>query len=89
MRPPGSPSSYAGITLSDEGGLKRTHADPPICLATGWELRQAGGLLIGCPYMCACELVRLIGLSVALPGRRGSASLDSVFDAGRVGAAEP
>jgi hypothetical protein len=28
---PDRPSSYSGITLSDEGGLKRTHADPPIC----------------------------------------------------------
>ena len=27
---PDRPSSYSGITLSDEGGLKRTHADPPI-----------------------------------------------------------
>ena len=26
---PDRPSSYSGITLSDEGGLKRTHADPP------------------------------------------------------------
>jgi hypothetical protein len=27
---PDRPSSYSGITLSDEGGLKRTHADPPM-----------------------------------------------------------
>jgi len=49
----------------------------------------AGRRLADRGVLCACELVRLIGLSVALPGRRGSASLDSVFDAGRVGAAEP
>ena len=30
---PDRPFSYSGITLSDEGGLKRTHADPPLCVA--------------------------------------------------------
>ena len=33
---PDRPSSYSGITLSDEGGLKRTHADPPLCVAIGF-----------------------------------------------------
>ena len=32
---PDRPSSYSGITLSDEGRLKRTHADPPLCAAFG------------------------------------------------------
>ena len=29
---PERPSSYSGITLSDEGGEGRTHADPPFCI---------------------------------------------------------
>ena len=58
---PDRPSSYSGITLSDEGGLKRTHADPPICMlaalaAPFWEqapnqmicgLREPGGQGVG------------------------------------------
>jgi hypothetical protein len=32
---PDRPFSYSGITLSDEGWLKRTHADPPLCMVLG------------------------------------------------------
>jgi hypothetical protein len=35
------------LTLRDRQSILPSRASPPICLATGWELRQAGGLLIG------------------------------------------
>jgi hypothetical protein len=37
---PERPHPYSGVTLSDEGGSGRTHADPPICTVRGF----GGGL---------------------------------------------